>query len=214
MDFLIKIWVYFSDAIAPYYSFLSIVISAITLFILILYAWTNYRLWKEAKFQSELAVSPLIFVNFNNSNKLVISNLGKGAALNIQVQPYIILLTDMHKEWRLEFDMINLLKPRAELELTYKAYENGEDINKPEAKDLIYFYVTQNSKSKPLTIEYQNCLGFKFFTNVVIEKGKAKIKGIYKKTLIRWYLYRMKNIVRDKIVRVKVGITRKRLEKD
>jgi len=159
---------------------------------------------KQTRFQSDLAVSPLIFVEFDTQKNLfLLKNLGKGVALNTKVSPFVMFITDAKSVWKIQFDAINMLEPNDKKELPYKAYENKEEVSS-NVKQFIFNSISPNQyayKNYNLNIEYDNALGNSYYTILSTGKDGIKILAIGRKGA-QWWFYLFASFLWDEYLRV------------
>lgn len=122
----------------------------------------------------EKSNAPIIaFTSFDFENqKIIITNNGKGNAINIKVCPYSIFIDTKDKnpkEIKADFKILGFLASEKEGEINmicagwefpyyFAQYKN----------DTAYF----KSRSTPLYIEYKNTKGRRFLTKVIIKQGE------------------------------------------
>jgi len=192
-------------------SAVSTIILGLTLIVIIGYTSATCRLWKEARFQSELAINPLIVVRYDEvKDSFFVKNLGKGIAIDIVVTPFTIYARDMKIVWKLEFNRINLLEPESEKFLTYKAFENDKELQG--GAKLVYYHITPNKYKKqdlPLTIFCQNILGHKYYTHITTGKSGVRIIKIGRTKLLKRIISGLKTFTQHRYIKMKVYFYRR-----
>jgi len=172
----------------------TVVILATTLIVVYKYTCATVGLWKEAKFQSDLSISPMIILRYDekSDDPFVIKNIGKGLAINIIVAKYTIVLSDMAKVYTLIFNKIHLLESGKEKKLTSSGYVNGKAVHG--VKHLVQSYLSpiyQKKVDLTLTVEYQNALGHGYYTALTTGKSGLKIRKIVRKSPLKWLLHKL-----------------------
>lgn len=192
-------------------STLSNIILLLTLFVIIRYTYATFGLFKESQFQSELGISPFIILKFNNKTRhLIVKNIGKGLALNVQVTTFSIHFTERDLIWDLRFDPINYLETEEERILTYKAFEKGAEIR--HAANFIYAALIPSehkTKEYELQLFYNNSLGKPYFTRFVTGGNEIRIIEISKMTWFKKLFLNLNSQARQLHTRAHVMFAKK-----
>lgn len=148
-------------------------------------SWSAMTAAKSARLTSEaneLQLLPLLSVEFEgnrSTNKFILKNIGYGPAFDVQIDPWLIVLTDIRQVWELkmkltENDLIETGDCKA-IEAT--AFINGRV--SPVA-DLMLANLHPNTSSKlprvKITIQFTNAGSRRYFA--IIETGRGGVKII------------------------------------
>jgi len=164
------------------------IFSVIVLFLTLLYVKKYAAATVDLK---NLEISPFVYF-WIEKDKFYVKNIGRGLALNINITPVWIILTDDKGKdkriYELRFDRVNLLEPGKNEELRFVIFANGEKTN----DDIFIFVIPEYQKEHdiPLEIRYKNAMGLRYRTCFTTGKSGVVIKKIH--TVSRWnldYLY-------------------------
>jgi hypothetical protein len=160
------------------------IILLLTAFIILIYTYYTYKLWKESKTQTILLQTPYLILRFDKeSSKFYLKNISKNIATKIKIESYEMLMTDIKKDLKIEFNNIELLEPEIEKQAEYKVYENGEEISDAGSREFaIYFFPLipnldpQRKKKIIFKITYKNILGLSFYFDILVAENEYRIK--------------------------------------
>ena len=184
------------------------VLSVLTFVVLFIYAFFTILLWKESNSQTKLIISPLLIIWMNpKTNEIFVKNCGKGIAVNIQVESFTLLLTDLPEEWKIIFDLMDFLESGSEKKLIYTGYVNNKKTEGVEDFLLMYFHDENNIK---LSVNYFDALGREYFTKIVTGKKGFKIIKIGLNTMLYKIHYELSHFITYRITRIKVHYKRRR----
>lgn len=156
---------------------LILVVSAI---ILLVYTIFTLLLWWQSVIQTNIKLMPIpvIYVRQTNgikSRKFRIRNLGYGPLLNIQIEEFILNLTDTGDSWKLKLTMEwpNVLAVGEERDLITETFKNGEKMEgfnmgphlDPEFANL---YI-------PIAVSFEDIRGVKYQVTIAMGKGQLAI---------------------------------------
>lgn len=125
------------------HQFLTKPLDYITVAVLIWTAIATARAAKASAESNDLRLMPFLGVYFKgafDNKKFYLKNIGESLAYDIKVEPWKLMLTDVHVVWELKGSLkgINVLSKGEEVEVDVKAYENGKLTN----KELLMFTIS------------------------------------------------------------------------
>jgi hypothetical protein len=158
------------------------VIQASGIFILIVYAFTTYKLWKESKKQTELSIAPFITIKYDNEKKQFYArNCGRGVAFNVEMGVFKLLVAEIKEPLLLKFDPIDFLEPSEQ-----KPFEINKGTN-PEWTDVLFYRISPDGHKKEdytFFIQYKNTLGHQYYTEISTGKSGIRVVRIYRSGII------------------------------
>jgi hypothetical protein len=156
---------------------LNVCILGLTLLLLLVYTLATIGLWKEARLQSYLSISPFLIFEIDG-RKFVVRNMGNSAAFNINMEDLRIFVTDTPKKevFRLCFDEINILESKDRKQLTYRNYINGQQTSVDISPHLNPKY--QKESNQIFTLSYTNTIGIRYYTRFQTGKDGVRLLNI------------------------------------
>lgn len=155
---------------------------SLTILILAFTAWAGFRASRAASETNELRLLPILTIYFEGyklaDTKLFIKNLGEGAAFNIEVTPWRVILTDIQKIWELRMILegTNVISRGESKEILAQAFTDNQKVA---LKDLMLAHMHPDSSSSlpriPITINFKNALGKDYYTEIETGRGGVKI---------------------------------------
>lgn len=151
----------------------------------VILAWTAIEALKANRATSlanELKLLPLLAIYFEErgrERKVYIKNWGEGAAFNIEILPWRLIVTDIRQVWQLNMKIAgetNLLGSREEKDIDYKAFANGKEVG---LKDIMMIHLRPDTDTPLhpiiLTLKFMNALGERYFTEILTGHGELKV---------------------------------------
>ena len=131
---------------------------------------------KESARANSLAYLPVVTLDFDHSSdKVIVKNLGKGTAVNVQVDKYYNWSAD--KQFKiyglttLAFEKVNMLNAGEQVTLKDKISGIGDPLG------LTRFIIfSEHTKSLDFLVKFSDFTGKRYLTVVNIQKGEVKVK--------------------------------------
>lgn len=163
-------------------SILQTIIFFVTFVAAAIYAYFTLGIWKTSIEQSKQNLMPLPVIyarsGIGSSKNRVfrIRNVGYGAALNIEIEDFNLLIKDLGRKYKyiLKMSDPNILVRDEERDLLSETYVNGE-LNPGD--DLLFPYLNPEyaTKRTVLSISYQDIKGRKYKMKIAFGTGKLNI---------------------------------------
>lgn len=177
------------DSIIPFFSgveieqtialgeLLNAFVLVLTLLTLLIYTIATLGLWKEARLQSYLSISPLLIFEINGNN-FFIRNVGNGAALNISMDDLRIFVKDTPKRnvLQLVFEEVNTLESKDRKQLTFRNYQDGKETSADISPYLNPKY--QKKSNQIFILLYTNTVGIRYYTKFRTGKDGIRVLKI------------------------------------
>jgi len=181
-------------------------ILGITALIVSIYTYLTYRLWKESKIQTDLAQTPYLILRFcRDKSCWFIKNIGLNTATKIEIEGQKIFLIDVKKCLELRFETIEILEPKEEKKVPYKAFEDGRE----QVSDIAPYFFSIIPSSKPkkgknkFRITYKNILGQKFYFLISMGEDEYRIERFGKDKLIPRLRYKIPQKMKEIYITIK-----------
>lgn len=170
------------ECIVNYPDQLSVIIIFATFVVGVIYSIITYGLWKEANFQSQLAISPTILFEIEK-DAFYLNNIGNSPAIDIEMEDFFIKEIGLSEKkiHRLSFENINSLEAKCKIKLNYTNFTNGQQTDND-----VFPYIHpeyQKENNFIFTLTYRNYLGIQYFTMFQTGKDGIKILKINRMTL-------------------------------
>ena len=156
-------------------------VDAFTLLIVLFTALAALRSSRSANEANEIKLLPIFGISFTDNNsryKFYIENFGEGPAFNIEISPWIVLLTDLEQIWELKMSLgsSNFIKSNGKALISYDSTINGRGVN---VSDIMAAHLhPDTSSSLPkvhLKIKFTNAVNHRYFTIIELGKGGPRI---------------------------------------
>ncbi len=171
-------------------SIVTLVVLVATVIVAAIYAYFTWGLWKTSIGQAKQNVLPLpvIYVRGNgvsgSRTKIFrIRNIGYGAALNIEIEPFKLNVTgnkgnrkpSKKFEYTLKMGDPNILIKDEERSLSSRTYLNGKEFSAGD--DLLFPHLHPDFalKTFPLRINYQDIKGNFYSIKIAFGKGRLNV---------------------------------------
>ncbi len=189
-------WVNTNPQIATVY------ILGITCFIGLLYSVFTLGLFREAKKQRELSVSPSLIVQLKqkknlNKHQIVLKNVGPGVALDIRVLFPLNIWTpskSKFEKYSYKFKKIDHLVSSEEIPLIGESFMNDKKVRFDVFDHFFinpqkYKFWTLERNNTKFVMEYQNGQGSGYFTHFYFGKDGINKISIRRKSLLLFVYY-------------------------
>ncbi len=154
-----------SENLNTVFSILNLTTLIVTSIIVFFYTKATYSLLNAAKEQNELVMLPLLtlrYVDGPKYPKMVIKNIGKGAALNVKVKNIEMYFKETREKYtlKLALDKSNILEPGEKREVSEEVILNGHRLRSNSL--MPYFDPRFAESNRNLQITFENALGIKY----------------------------------------------------
>lgn len=166
----------------------------ITLIVLAYTAWQAFRSSYATAKANELKLLPLLTIHLGMNqyvDDFLIKNFGEGPALDIHIEPWILVLRDLQRMWELKMRLdsdVNILESKATKRVDYKFYSNGVEQTITAAQFMLVHLSPRHTGKLPrvtLTIRFKNALGERYFTDIETGRGGVNVKVPARKIRLR-----------------------------
>ena len=85
-----------------------VIILLFTLVVVIVYTFATIGLWKQARKQTDLQISPFLNFDIDEKDQFFIKNYGNSPAFNVVVDRFSMVINDLPEKpvWKVEFKTI------------------------------------------------------------------------------------------------------------
>ncbi len=179
----------------------------LTVAILAITAWEGFKTSRATSDSNKLKLLPLLGLYFyhqrNGGDSFKIKNLGQGVAYDIRIDPWILILQDIHEiiEFKMKISGTNILPKDEEKEVTTEVYENSKKSNLDKGVALA---IMRGLHTSGILIEFKDSTGKNCACKISISNNDVNIlKPAYRTNFMSNFIVRNYQIF---IVNVKIAL--------